>query len=134
MANVAVEPAPGPTYSRCPPRREVVFARSAEGHRRRNETMPTYITLWKFTQEGIENIEDSPDRLDDVIELMESLGGKLQFYFTMGAYDIVWVAEFPDDDAAVHAFLRVGQVGAARSETLKAWTEDEYRDLVANLP
>ncbi|MDS0279729.1 GYD domain-containing protein [Halomicroarcula sp. S1AR25-4] len=97
--------------------------------------MPTYITLWDYTQHGIENIDDSPDRLDSAIELVDSVGGELQaFYLTMGAHDLVTVAEFPDDDAAAKALLRIGQSGAVSSETLKAWPEDDYRDLVANLP
>ena len=97
--------------------------------------MPTYITLWNYTEQGIENIDDSPDRLDDAIDLLESLGGELKgFYLTMGRYDLVSVAEFPDDDAAAKATLRIGQSGAVSSETLKAWPEAEYRELVANLP
>lgn len=65
---------------------------------------------------------------------MASVGGELkQFYLTMGAYDIMWIAEFPDDDTAARAFLRVGEAGAARSDTLKAWTEDEYREFIATL-
>lgn len=97
--------------------------------------MPTYITLWNYTQQGIENIDDSPDRLDDAVELIESLGGELKgFYLTMGQYDLVTVSEFPDDDTAAQALLRIGQGGAVSSETLKAWPEDDYRDLIANLP
>lgn len=97
--------------------------------------MPTYITLWDYTQHGIENIDDSPERLDSAIELIDSVGGELQaFYLTMGTHDIVTVAEFPDDDAAAKALLRIGQTGAVSSETMKAWPEDEYRNLIANLP
>lgn len=97
--------------------------------------MPTYITLWNYTQDGIENVDDSPARLDAAVELIESLGGELQgFYLTMGEYDLVSVAEFPDDDAAAKALLRIGQSGAVSGETLKAWPEADYRDLIANLP
>lgn len=97
--------------------------------------MPTYVTLWNYTPKGIENIDDSPDRLDDAVELIESLGGELKaFYLTMGEYDIVTVAEFPDDDAAATALLRIGQAGAVSSHTMKAWPEDEYRELIAGLP
>jgi hypothetical protein len=47
--------------------------------------MPTYITLWDYTQSGIENIEGSPARLDRAVEVMESVGGELHdFYLTMG--------------------------------------------------
>jgi len=97
--------------------------------------MPTDITLWNYTQRGIENTAESPDRLDAGIEVIESVGGELQgFYLTMGAYDVVTVAEFPDDDAAGKVLLRIGQAGAVSGETLKAWPEDDYRERIASLP
>lgn len=97
--------------------------------------MPTYITLWDYTQQGVEGIEESPTRLDGAKQVMESVGGELHgFYLTMGEHDLVTVAEFPDDDAAAKALLRISQSGNVSSETMKAWPEEEYRDLVSNLP
>ncbi|WP_411965095.1 GYD domain-containing protein [Haloferax sp. YSMS24] len=97
--------------------------------------MPTYITLWNYTQRGIEHIDDSPSRLDSATDLIESLGGELHaFYLTMGQYDLVTVIEMPDDDAAAKAMLRIGQSGAVKGATLKAWPEDDYRELIENLP
>ncbi|WP_410765947.1 GYD domain-containing protein [Haloferax sp. DFSO60] len=97
--------------------------------------MPTYVTLWNYTQDGMSKIDESPARLDAATDLMESLGGELKsFYLTMGQYDLVTIAEFPDDDTAAKALLRIGQTGAVAGETLKAWPEDDYRDLIANLP
>ncbi len=97
--------------------------------------MPTYITLWNYTQNGIETIEESPDRLDDAVELVESMGGELtDFYLTMGQYDIVAVTEFPDDETYAQAVLKIAQTGTVSSETLRAFPEDEYRNLIENLP
>lgn len=97
--------------------------------------MPTYITLFNYTQEGIETIEEGPERLDNAKELIDALGGELKaFYLTMGQYDAVAVAEFPDDDAVAKAALRTGQTGAVSTETLRAWPEAEFRELVTNLP
>ena len=97
--------------------------------------MPTYITLWNYTQDGIETIDQSPDRLDDAVELVESMGGELtDFYLTMGQYDIVAITEFPDDETCAQAALKIAQTGTVSSETLRAFPEDESRDLVENLP
>ena len=97
--------------------------------------MPTYIILFNYTEHGIKNIKDSPDRYDAFTELVESVGGEEQgIYLTMGAYDLVSICEFPDDDAAGTAILKVGQLGNVTSETLKAWPDDDYRELIANLP
>lgn len=97
--------------------------------------MPTYITLVNWTQKGIETVEESPDRLDAAKEVTEAVGGEMTgFYLTMGQYDLVAIAEFPDDDAAAKAALRIGQGGTVSTETLKAWPEEDYRELIANLP
>lgn len=96
--------------------------------------MPTYVTLWNYTQKGVENIKDSPNRLDRAISVVESLDGEMHdFYLTMGGHDIVTVMEFPDDDAAASAMLRIGRGGSVTSETMKAWPEAEYRELIEEL-
>lgn len=96
--------------------------------------MPTYVSLVEFTQDGIENIADSPDRLDDARALAEELGGEItDFYLTFGGYDIVVVSEFPDDETYARFALTVASRGAVSTETLKAFPEDEYRDVVAGL-
>lgn len=96
--------------------------------------MPTYVTLWDYTRKGVENIKDSPSRLDRAISVIESTDGELKdFYLTMGGHDIVTVTEFPDDDAAASAMLRIARGGSVTSETMKAWPEEEYRDLIEEL-
>lgn len=97
--------------------------------------MPTSVSLWNFTQQGIENVDESPDRLDEAKQLFEALGGELRdFYLTMGQYDVVIVADFPNDETAAKAALTVARGGTASSETLKAFDEDGFRDIVTGLP
>ena len=63
--------------------------------------MATYVTLWKYTREGITTIKDSPARLDAVRSLLPTLGVELKaFYLTMGSYDLVTITEAPDDETA----------------------------------
>ena len=52
----------------------------------------------------------------------------------MGQYDLVTIAEFPDDQTAARAGLSGGSQGFVRSETLRAFTEEEYRKIIASLP
>lgn len=97
--------------------------------------MPTYIHLTSYTEQGVQNITDSPDRLDDAKELAASLNGEFKdFFLTFGQYDIVAVTEFPDDETAAQFTLGVASEGAVATETLKAFPEDEYRDVIAGLP
>jgi uncharacterized protein with GYD domain len=97
--------------------------------------MPTYITLYRWTQAGAEQIKDSPARLDAAKQAMRSAGVELKgFYLTMGQYDMVAVWEAPDDETWARAALALGAKGSVRSETLRAFTEEEYRRIVAALP
>jgi uncharacterized protein with GYD domain len=97
--------------------------------------MPTYIHLTSYTGDGIRNVGDSPERLDDAKELAASLDGEFkEFFLTFGQYDIVAVTEFPDDERAAQFTLGVASEGSVSTETLKAFTEDEYRDVIDGLP
>lgn len=97
--------------------------------------MATYVTLWKYTREGMTTIKDSPARLDAVRALLPTLGAELKdFYLTMGGYDLVTVTEAPDDETATKAALAIASRGSVSSETLRAFTEAEYREIIAGLP
>ncbi len=97
--------------------------------------MPTYISLASFTQQGIENVKESPARLDAAKAAFRAMGAEIkETYLVMGRYDFVFVAEAPDDETAAKLVLASGSLGNIRTETLKAFTEEEYRQLVASLP
>lgn len=97
--------------------------------------MPHYITLLRYTQKGAENIKQGPSRLDAAKKAIEAGGGKLKgFYLTLGQYDAVAIAEFKNEEAAAKLTLITASQGNVRSETLRAFTEEEYRKLIASLP
>ena len=97
--------------------------------------MPTYISLLRFTQEGIQNIKESPARFDAAKQIFESMGAKIkEFYLVTGEYDAIMIAEGPDDETVAKLALTIGSTGAIRSVTLRAFTEDEYRKIIAALP
>ena len=97
--------------------------------------MPTYITLAKFTQIGIENIKEGPRRLEEAKKVFEVLGAKIkEFYLVTGRYDMVVIAEAPDDETVAKLALIIGSKGTSRTESFRAFTEDEYRNIIAELP
>ena len=97
--------------------------------------MATYISLVNYTQKGIEKIKESPARLEEVKELVDASGGKIKaFYLTLGRYDIVLIIEAPDDSVFAAIMLAIGSTGAVRSETLKAFTEGEFKAIIGTLP
>ena len=97
--------------------------------------MPTYLSLVNFTQQGIQNIKESPARLDAAKKAFKTMGGELKhFYLTLGRYDVVLIGEHPNDETAARAALALGSMGNVRSETFRAFTEEEYRKLIKSLP
>jgi uncharacterized protein with GYD domain len=97
--------------------------------------MPHYITLFRYTQKGIESVKQGPARLDASKKTIEALGGKLKaFYLTMGQYDAIAISEFPNDEALAKLALTTASQGNLRGETLRAFTEEEYRKIIASLP
>lgn len=97
--------------------------------------MPTFITLLTFTQQGVEKIKEGPDRLDRAKAAIKASGGEMKaFYLTLGQYDAVAISEGPSDEAYATTMLALAAAGAVRSETLRAFTEEEYRKIIAAIP
>jgi len=96
--------------------------------------MPTYINLVSWTDQGIRNIKEAPQRIDAFRKTVESAGGKLTgFYVTMGKYDIVTIIDAPSDEAVANISLNTGSKGSVRTETMKAFTEQEFRNILTKM-
>jgi uncharacterized protein with GYD domain len=96
--------------------------------------MPTYIALLKWTGQGIAKVKDSPGRLDAGREAFKKRGVTIKdTYLTMGRYDLVCIIEATDDEAYASAMLSLGSQGNVQTETLKAFTEDQYRSIVGGV-
>ncbi len=50
-----------------------------------------------------------------------------------GQYDMVITAEAPDDAAIAKAVLSIGSKRAVQTETMRAFTESEYRSIVSEI-
>ena len=97
--------------------------------------MPTYIQLVNYTQQGIEEIKRCPSRLDAAKEAFRAAGAEIKdFYLVLGRYDIVTVIEAPDGETMAKLALAIGSLGDVRTETLRVFTEEEYRKIIAALP
>ena len=97
--------------------------------------MPTYLALMRWTKEGLEKIKESPSRLDAGEKAIEAAGGKVKsFYMLMGEYDMALVVETPDDETLARISLSLAAGGSTRSETHRAFTEDEYLKIISSIP
>lgn len=97
--------------------------------------MPKYILLMKLTDQGMRDIKNGPQRIEEAIKGVEIVGGKLEVFCTaMGDYDYVAVGECPSDEVALTFLLLLGSLGNVRTTTLKAFTREEFAEAVKKLP
>jgi uncharacterized protein with GYD domain len=94
--------------------------------------MATYIVLGDWTEQGVANFEETVDRYDAGLSQMEALGVTVKDrYWTLGGHDQVSVIEAPDDETLAAAMLKVTALGNIRTTTLRAFSADEMRALIA---
>ena len=76
--------------------------------------MPHYLFQVAYSGEGWEaQIRNPQNRLEAIRPAVEGLGGRIEsFYYAFGDYDIVAIAEFPDN-ASVAAFSVAASAGGA---------------------
>jgi uncharacterized protein with GYD domain len=97
--------------------------------------MAKYITLMKYTQKGVENIKESPKRYEAFRKLSESMGAKVEgIFLTMGRYDLVVILDAPDSETVAKILLATASRGSVSTETLQAFSEEEYQKIMAALP
>ena len=96
--------------------------------------MPTYIALLKYTQQGAANLKNSPQRLDAGRETFKKFGAEIKdTYLTMGRYDLVCIIDAPDDETYARLVLQLGSQGNVQTETLRAFSEDQFRKIAASI-
>jgi uncharacterized protein with GYD domain len=95
--------------------------------------MPTYVSLLKFTNQGIRTVTETLERAQRAARLVEHYGASLQTYWTVGPYDVVYILEAPDDESATAFLLDVGSRGVVRTTTLRAYNREEMRRIIERL-
>jgi uncharacterized protein with GYD domain len=94
--------------------------------------MSTYISLINWTEQGVQGFKDTVARAKAATDLAAKMGGELKsIYWTVGEYDIITVAEFPDDQTGTAFLLKLGAQGNVRTKTLQAHTADEMTEIIA---
>jgi uncharacterized protein with GYD domain len=97
--------------------------------------MATHIVLMKMTDQGIKDVKNAPQRIDAAAKAIEAIGGKMTgFYFTLGEYDYIAVVEGLTDEVGASYLLKLGSAGNLRTTTLKAFTKNEFAEMVKKLP
>jgi uncharacterized protein with GYD domain len=96
--------------------------------------MTTYIVLTSFTDQGIRTIKDTTKRADAVKEVARKMGIETKsLYWTVGKYDLVVTFEAPDDASMTALSLAISSSGNVRTQTMRAFSSDEMKGVLAKL-
>jgi uncharacterized protein with GYD domain len=94
--------------------------------------MATYIVFADWTQQGVANFEHTVERYDAGLSQMEALGIRVKDrYWTLGNHDQVSIIEAPDDETLAAAMLKLTSLGNFRTTTLRAFSADEMKAVIA---
>ena len=96
--------------------------------------MPKYVTLYNWTDQGVKSAKDTVNRYQAAKQLVESKGGKIEtIFWTVGPYDLVTVADFPDDETGTAVALQLAATGNLRSTTMRAFDEGEMSGIIGKM-
>ena len=97
--------------------------------------MASYIALVNFTDQGVRHIGQTTERAKALINAAANLGvGIKDIYWTMGAFDAVFIAEAPDDETITAFAVSMGSLGNIRTQTLRAFSAAEMNKILEKVP
>ena len=94
--------------------------------------MPTYITLMNWTDQGVKSFKDSVERAAVAEVALNPVGITFKdLYWTVGAYDLIATLEAPDEETLAAGLLALAAQGNLRTTTMRAFTANEMKDVIA---
>lgn len=96
--------------------------------------MATFITTIKFTQRGIQGIEETTKRAAALRSAGKKLGVKIkEIFWTLGDYDGLLIFQAADDETAATLLLHLGAEGYVHTATQRAFTAAEMDQILARV-
>jgi uncharacterized protein with GYD domain len=96
--------------------------------------MAHYVVLLNWTDQGAKAAKETVKRAAAARQAFEKAGAKLhQAFWTLGAYDLVLIAEAPSDEVMTALSLQVGLLGNVRNCTLRAFDEREMEQILSKV-
>lgn len=94
--------------------------------------MVRYLSLLNFTEQGLRNVQQSPQRATQFSKSVEAAGGKvISQYWAVGEADGSIVFEAPSEEAAASLLLALGKLGNVRTRSMRVYDEAEFARICA---
>jgi uncharacterized protein with GYD domain len=89
--------------------------------------MAINVSLVNFTEQGIRNIKDSPQRARAFRELCKQQGVQVrEVLYTTGPYDLVVITEGPEE-ALSAVLLSTAKLGNVRTQSMRAMDAETFQ-------
>ena len=89
--------------------------------------MAINVSLVNFTDQGMRNIKDSPQRARAFREICKQNGVQVrEMLWTTGAYDMLLITEGPED-ALSSVLLSAAKLGNVRTQSLRAMDQETFQ-------
>jgi len=96
--------------------------------------MATYCVLGSFTDQGVRNAKDSPERAEAFKEMARKCGVTVrEIYWAQGQYDVITILEASDDLAVTSLALSLGSLGNVSTQTLRLFSSDDMKTIVGKM-
>ncbi len=96
--------------------------------------MKTIVTLFNFTDQGLHTITETVKRAEAAKIAAAKVGVRIkEILWLQGQYDLVVIAETPDDAAANAFSISLLKAGNLRGQTLRAFTATEMAEILAKV-
>jgi uncharacterized protein with GYD domain len=91
--------------------------------------MATFVILGKFTEKSFEAMKD-PAVGDEIKKFIKDMGAEVKaWYMLMGQYDDISILEAPDAATVAKIAITLSAKYGCRTETLRAFGEEEAKKL-----
>jgi uncharacterized protein with GYD domain len=89
-------------------------------------TMTTFVTLYKWTAQGVQTAKQSPERANKAMQQAEKMGGRIStILWTQGRYDLISISEWPDTDTYTSFLMGLAGQGNLQTETMRAFSAED---------
>ena len=93
--------------------------------------MARYVSLLRFTPQGVKNLKQSPTRATAFCRVAEKAGVQVEMQlWTTGAYDGILILNAASEVKALKAIARLAATGNVTTETLQAFDGKEFATIV----
>ena len=96
--------------------------------------MSKHVVLMNFTEKGVGNANQSPDRAAAFRSAAEKAGAKVEAQlWTTGTYDAVLILDAPDEATAAGLVLGLSKDGNVSTTMLRAFDASEFQTVLGKM-